>query len=106
MTRHDKKAEVAGAWVKVKPDVSHPQFNLGGTWVRVEDWWDHLTGKSWMFSDGNPAAIIYALRTVGTAPIDDEVLYAKHENGLGVLVHVSELEMDTATAEHPGATHE
>lgn len=56
----------------------------------IEDWWDKLTGKSWMFSDGNPAALMYAMRGAGHHPIDDEVVYGKI-GAYGHLVHVSEL---------------
>lgn len=58
---------------------------------RIEDYWDKVTGQSWMDADGNPAALNYAVRgaTEGL-PIDDEVVYGKM-NGLGYLVHVSEL---------------
>lgn len=59
---------------------------------RIEDWWDRLTGTSWMFSDGNPAAMIYAMRSAGGLPLDDEVVYGKDiMSGLGHLVHVSEI---------------
>ena len=62
-----------------------------GTDFRIEDWWDHLTGGSWMNAKSNPAALMYAIRSaVMQIPIDDEVVYGKI--GIyGVLVHVSEL---------------
>ena len=57
----------------------------------IEDWWDKLTGKSWMDSDYNPAALKYALRGgMGELPIDDDVVYGKI-GSYGHLVHVSEL---------------
>jgi len=57
----------------------------------VEDWWDRVSGQSWAWAKGNPACIQYAMRTCATRiPDDDEVLYGK-VNGLGHLVHVSEL---------------
>lgn len=57
----------------------------------LEDWWDRVYGKSWMYSEGNPAALNYAYRS-GTngLPINDEVVYVKI-NGMGELVHESEL---------------
>jgi hypothetical protein len=65
---------------------------------RLEDWWDKITGKSWGDCDGNPACLLYALRT-GMLPLDnaahsldDEVVYGKIGN-VGHLVHVSELEI-------------
>lgn len=53
--------------------------------------WKELTGTSWMHSDGNPAALMYAIRSgVSGLPTDDNVHYV-HINGLGHLVHESEL---------------
>ncbi|MET8648539.1 hypothetical protein [Nocardia aurea] len=64
----------------------------GPTSIRVEDWWDRLAGKSWMVCDGNPAALIFAVRSgLSQLPTDDEVLYGKSADGFGVLVHVSEV---------------
>lgn len=58
---------------------------------RLEDWWDLLTGGSWMFAEGNPAALNYAMRSGFSAlPVDDEVVYGKVGN-LGHLIHVSEI---------------
>jgi hypothetical protein len=47
-----------------------------------------------MFAKGNPACLVYAMRTGCSKifiPTDDEVLYGKI-NGLGHLVHITELE--------------
>lgn len=57
----------------------------------VEDWWDRLTGGSWMDANGNPAAMSYALRAgmVGL-PLDNQVVYG-HIGGIGHLLHVTEL---------------
>lgn len=59
---------------------------------RIEDWWDLLTGESWMGIDGNPATMQYIKRTAlaNHVPVDDEVVYG-HIGGIGHLVHVSEL---------------
>lgn len=58
---------------------------------QVEDYWDRITGGSWMDAEGNPAALVYAMRSAFAGlPTDDEVLYGKAK-GLGVLVHVSEI---------------
>lgn len=57
----------------------------------IEDWWDRVSGGSWMFAQGNPACLGYALRSgLGGLPTDNEVVYGKIA-GLGHLVHVSEL---------------
>jgi hypothetical protein len=64
---------------------------VAGETFRVEDYWDRLTGGSWMFAEGNFASIQYALRSAQSGlPIDDEVVYGKI-GALGHLVHVSEL---------------
>lgn len=58
----------------------------------IENWWDALTGGSWMFAGGNWAAAKYAMRSaLASLPIDNEVVYGKTKDGLGHLVHTSEL---------------
>lgn len=85
---HNTKNEFAGKTVKIKSDV--PIY--GGQAYHVEDWWDRVMGKSWMVCDGNPACLKYAIRAGSTGlPIDNEVLYGKI-NGLGELLHTSEIE--------------
>lgn len=59
-----------------------------GKLFKLEDWWQNVSGKSWMYCDGNPACLQYACRS--HLPIDNEVVYGKI-NGFGVLLHVSEL---------------
>lgn len=62
-----------------------------GFTYQVEDYWDRVSGGSWMFAEGDPACLKYALRIAGTEiPLDDEVVYGKID-GLGHLYHVSEL---------------
>lgn len=86
----------AGAVVKTKPNVGKDPFcgmELGNREFHVEDWWENVSGMSWMLSNGNIAAMSYAFRIggrTGEVPLDDEVLYGKIE-GLGFLLHVSEL---------------
>jgi hypothetical protein len=56
----------------------------------VEDYWDRIAGKSWMFSDGNPAAMKYAMRSgLAGLPTDNEVVYGKI-GAFGHLIHTSE----------------
>lgn len=72
-----------------------PLFQQSETTVdfKIEDWWDHLTGVSWGMSEGNPAAIAYAVRSATSGlPFGDEVVYGHTKDGYGHLVHVSELE--------------
>ncbi len=80
---HQEKSTLAGKNVKLK---------CGNT-IDIEDWWDRLSGKSWMDMNGNPACIKYAVRvSTDNLPLDDEVLYGHTEDGLGNLVHINELE--------------
>jgi hypothetical protein len=68
---------------------SDPSFN--GQQYRIEDWWENVYGQSWMTSEGNPACLKYAMRSVFCAlPMDNEVVYGKI-GGIGHLVHVNEL---------------
>lgn len=64
-----------------------------GQEILIEDWWQNVSGKSWMSSDGNPACLQYAIRTVlhNKVPLDNEVLYGMIGE-LGHLVHITELE--------------
>lgn len=81
---HTERFEKAGQTVTL---TSGP---FAGTEYRIEDYWDRLTGGSWMTADGNPAALQYAMHALGghTVPLDDEVLYGKI-GPFGHLVHVS-----------------
>ena len=92
---HTDKHPFAGKKVLVSDRVEHPQFpGLAGGVVTVEDWWDRVAGQSWMTCQGNPACLVYAMRT-GFArydlPLDNEVVYA-HFNGFGQLLHETELD--------------
>lgn len=86
---HNSPSPLAGRTVVVRADLP----NQDGTvhTYHVEDFWDRVTGSSWMNAVGNFAAVGYAVRSAfGGFPVDDEVLYGK-VNGLGYLVHVSEV---------------
>lgn len=61
-----------------------------GQEFRIEDWYINLTGKPWRESS-LAACIEYSIRTADTTPIDDDVLYG-HIDGIGHLVHISEVE--------------
>jgi len=92
---HENISPLASKTVDIKPHVKHPQNkNFGGSQIKIEDWWDRVSGGSWMFAQGNPACLVYAMRTGFSevpVPTDDEVLYGKI-NGLGHLIHISEIE--------------
>jgi hypothetical protein len=89
---HNTKHPLAGKTVALVGSIDPVQGQVvDGAEFRVEDYWDAVSGKSWMFSDGNPAALQYAMRSgMSGLPIDDEVVYGKI-GYFGHLVHVSEL---------------
>ncbi len=94
---HKEKSPLAGESVKIKKHVEHYQYpDFGGSEIKIEDWQDRVVGKSWMDCNGNPACMVYAMRTacsIPPVPTDDEVLYGHRKDGLGSLVHMSELEI-------------
>ena len=93
---HRESSPLAGQTVKIKKQTVHPQVpNFGGSEIWIEDWWDKVSGRSWMYAKGNPACLVYAMRTGFAVPpisTDDEVLYGKIDH-FGHLVHISELEL-------------
>lgn len=96
---HKEAHPKAGQTVRLVETIKHPQVDLAGKEFRVEDWWDRIAGKSWGVCDGNPACLVYALRTGFSKtpiPSDDEVVYGKVEGGSGTLIHVSEIATDGA----------
>lgn len=84
-----EKFRYAGQTVKVKDEVE----KYGGEDFTIEDYWENAYGTSWMNSNGNPAALTYAVR-IGcqkfNVPLNNEVVYGKI-GPLGFLFHVSEL---------------
>lgn len=87
---HTESSNLKGKTVKLPAD--KPSLgDMAGQEYRVEDWWDTMTGGSWMFADGNPACLLYGMRN-GTQglPLDNEVLYGK-VGPFGHLIHISEL---------------
>lgn len=82
---HPQPFEGAGKTYELKGN------SFDGEQIHVEDFWDRVAGQSWMTCDGNPAAMIYGIRS-GThgLPLDNEVVYGKIA-GRGHIVHVSEL---------------
>lgn len=95
---HQEESPLARKQVTIKSTVQHPQFHaFGGSQIAIEDWWDRVSGSSWMSTKGNPACLAYATRT-GFAqvpvPMDDEVLYGHTKDGLGHLIHISEIEVE------------
>jgi len=86
---HTDRHPLAGKFVTITSNL-HTD-GPGPHTFHVEDWWDRLTGKSWMVSDGNPAAMMYGIRSgFAGLPVDNEVVYGK-VGPFGHLVHVSEI---------------
>lgn len=85
MSIHQNQHEMAGEKVIIKGG------EFDGAEYRIEDWWDRVAGKSWMFCDGNPACLDFAMRSAfdGTST-DDEVVYGKI-GAYGKLIHISQL---------------
>lgn len=97
---HANPHELAGTTVPVRTRV--PLFrqnnNANATVpLLVEDWWDRVTGRSWMDEVGSPACLSYAIRSGALSlPLDNEVVYGHTADGLGHLVHASEIRRGVA----------
>jgi hypothetical protein len=80
---------LAGKTVKLNCKPCPEQLN--GQEFTVEDWWQNVSGQSWMNCGGNPACLKYAVRSgFSGLPTDNEVVYGK-VGSFGHIVHVSEL---------------
>jgi len=93
---HSSKHLLAGKTVIIHPRKEDASSGIvDGAEYELEDYWDTLTGGSWMDAEGNPAALKYAFRAgFGGIEMDDEVVYGKIRSGnfgFGNLIHVSEL---------------
>lgn len=90
---HEEAHPLAGKKVVLNARSADPVQSAvrEGETFELEDWADKLFGGSWMNHYGNPACMLYGMRAGMTSlPADDEVVYGKI-NGLGYLVHVTEL---------------
>ena len=88
--RHDALHPLAGQTVTISADLHGS--GSGEHSFEAEDWNDRLFGQSWMYMEGHPASLVYAMRSaVAGLPLDNEVVYGKVQ-GLGHLVHVSEIQ--------------
>jgi hypothetical protein len=93
MNLHDTPHPLAGQTVQLNDTAKDPAQHavVPGASYRLEDWWDRVSGQSWMDCIGNPAASHYALRAgVSDLPADNNVVYGKI-GPRGHLVHASEL---------------
>lgn len=91
---HQNKFEYAGKKIPVADKFIHHQYPHIKEIV-IEDWWDRITGKSWMENRNNSAVMMYLIRINQPGyqiPVDDEVLYG-HYKGSGILIHISELNL-------------
>lgn len=97
---HSSPSPYAGKVIRLQAWVRHPQDrDFASRSFTVKDWWDRVSGTSWMFAKGNPACLVYAVRTGFSSvpiPTDDEVLYGHTSNGLGHLIHICEVKADLA----------
>lgn len=65
--------------------------SFAGEKIEIQDLCTNVFGCSWMFNKGNPVCIEYAIRSArDNLPTDDKVYYGKI-NGMGYLVHESEI---------------
>lgn len=91
---HTTAHPLAGKTVRVSLKARHAQLDGTEHEFVVDDYWDRITGGSWMDAGGNPACLIYALRIgfdeTRSIPADDEVVYGKIGR-FGHLIHTSEL---------------
>ena len=78
--------------VKIKETSTHPQVDdFGGSEIIIEGLWKEIFGQSWMYCEGNPTCLIYSMRVLqNNLPFDNNVYYCKI-NGIGHLVHESEI---------------
>jgi hypothetical protein len=87
---HSEAHPLAGQTVTLALSRDAPDFKSGDEY-RIEDWWDRVSGRSWMDASGNPAAMMYGIRAgFHRLPVDDEVVYGKI-GSFGHLIHISEL---------------
>lgn len=91
----------AGRTVKLRPDAAE----LGGHLAEVVDWYARTgAGIGWRaaLEAGDPRAQGYAIRRgLGGLPDDDDVLMARVD-GMGALIHVTEIEGATTPTPAPG----
>lgn len=91
---HKEPHPLAGQTITTDLKAVHPQ--LGDSLMHeavVEDWWDRVSGDSWMDSQ-TPVAYLYGMRIPfafsGEIPLDNEVVYVKI-GAFGHLIHESEI---------------
>ncbi len=88
----------AGQTMKVKDGAGRIHGKeLSGAEFIAEDWFENVVGCSWMAANGNPTALLYAMKVVDRGPnngvpqFSNDVVYGKI-NGMGYAFHINELE--------------
>ena len=61
---HSEAHPLAGQTVTLALSRDAPDFKSGDEY-RIEDWWDRVSGRSWMDASGNPAAMMYMASGLG-----------------------------------------
>lgn len=88
--------------VKLAKDIIDPYSGVipAGTMYHIEDTWKNMSGNSVVDSaaNGNYAALNYMLRAVKAEILDIENVYYGKINGLGFVVHKSEIDLDSVEA--------
>lgn len=86
----------AGQTVKLKADAAE----LGGRDVEVQDWFSRVRGRGWKeaLAGNDPRAVSYNVRRgLGGLPDDDDDVLLGRVDGMGQIVHLSEVEGSSAT---------
>ena len=96
-----EKFKYAGQTVKTKQGVGTSSFgqDMSGQDFIVEDWWENVSGCSWMNAVGNPVALEYSIRHTKYGDNNhvhlfcNDVVYGKIGPS-GHIFHVNELEIE------------
>ncbi len=94
MTIHPDPHPLARHTVTIRDGVTDncQHVVVPGATFTIADWAGRYLRAPWGEATGNPTAMQYGLRLIRTTgvPLDDEVVYG-HINGVGHLVHVTEI---------------
>lgn len=91
-------SDYAGKAVRLRQDAAE----LGGHQAEVVDWYERTGGGiPWRFAEDDPRTENYRIRSgLGGLPDDNDVLFARVD-GMGQLIHVTEIEGYTAPTTSP-----
>ena len=84
--------DYAGKTVRLIESATHFQYpEFGGQEFHVEDLDEVVFGQSWGFMTGNPAAMVYGMRSAeNNLPLGGRVYYGKL-GAMGCLIHEDEI---------------